>query len=259
MAKKKPRSAILSESAQRIVDLMESISNGNQREFARLAGCSQPVISRIINGKQQPGRKLLERIAKLDGVDRDSLLATLISGTNMDLISQSMVHIAYSLLDGPPSTRKDQLTDGTVTLSPSLYRPSLYAVRARTCEPAFDDPSEQMRADDLIVIESSMERVRKNLQMLNGKLCVIVTQGENNDTITLKRVRLKYNSKRGIQEVHTLADSKVGTHQDKKHEGKYLRNIQFDKPWEKLESQDFRDVVDIKNIAGFAIELIRNL
>ena len=178
----------LSASAKKIVELIATVANGSQRDFSRIVGCSQPVISRIVNGKQEPGRELLERIAKLDSVDRDSLLATLKAEETITRFNETTVAIATCLLDGSPSTRCDQLTSGTLVLSTAIYRPSLYAVAARACEPAFSDPLEEMLPNDLIVIESSLDGLRKNLFSLNNKLCVVVTRTSRGDVITLRRV-----------------------------------------------------------------------
>ena len=51
-----PRSA-----AARIRVLLKQLWQNNQRQMALEIGSSQPSISLIINGKQSPGRKFLER------------------------------------------------------------------------------------------------------------------------------------------------------------------------------------------------------
>ncbi|MCA8994949.1 MAG: helix-turn-helix transcriptional regulator, partial [Planctomycetaceae bacterium] len=192
MARRKTGKLQLSVSAQKVAELVESTSAGNQRGFARLVGCAQPVISRILNGKQQPGRDLLERIAKLENVNRDELIATLEAQEAIDRVTKTLVPVACALLDSHPRKRIDQLTSNKVAVSPAIFRSSLYTVHARVCEPAFSNPSEQMRADDLIVIETSIERLRTNLQALNGKLCVVVTKSLSGQTITLRRVWMSH-------------------------------------------------------------------
>jgi len=259
MTEKFPKKTILSASAQSVAELVERISSGNQREFARAVGCAQPVISRIVNGKQEPGRELLEKIAGLEGVDRAALLATLKSETPNSHVSETMVPIAHCLLDGHPATRWDQLTTSTVAVSPSVFRPSLYAVAARSCQPACSDPSERMRPDDLIIIESSLDRLKKNLQILNGKLCVVVIRGDDGDTITLRRVWVTFDTTKTRWSVRTCPDAKVDKFRHVKYGGKQLRLIQLDLP-ESLPEPDYVDhLVNVNDIAGVAIELVRNL
>lgn len=260
MARKKVGTAQLSASAQKIAELVETRSGGNQREFARLVGCAQPVVSRILNGKQEPGRDLLERIAKLENVDRDELIATLETQGEIDRASRTQVPIASTLLDGHPASRQELLTINTVAVSPTVFRASLYAIPARACEPAFSNPSERMRADDLIVIESSVERLRSNLQALNGKLCVVFSEGRSGNTITLRRVWISFDDSSNDWVIQTCPDSKLKSYLDKKIDGKRLRSIQLDPPEDKpAEKQFAEEAVDIDNIVGIAIELIRNL
>jgi len=250
---------MLSSSAQMITELVERISSGNQRAFARAVGCSQPVLSRILNGKQEPGRELLERIAVLDGVDRAALLATLNADTAVNWAAETMVPIANSLLDGNPAGRRDQLTTRTIALSPDIYHPSVYAVPARMCEPAFSDARERMRADDLIVIDSKVEGMRRNLQILNGKLCVIVIRGPENNTITLRRVWVKFDAKQAGWAICTCPDAKVEDFRSEKYGDRLLRSIVIDLPETPPEPQYVDHVVDVNDIVGIAVQLVRHL
>jgi len=258
MASKKPKST-LSTSAQMVTELVERISSGNQRAFARAVGCSQPVLSRILNGRQQPGRELLERIAALPGVDRDELLATLKVDTTLDRAAETMVPVANSLLDGNPASRPDQLTARTIILSPDVYRPSLYAVSAKACEPAYSDALERMRADDLIIIESKVEGMRRNLQILNGKLCVIVVRGSKGNTITLRRVWVKFDAKQADWAVRTCPDAKVENFRSDKYGNRLLRSIVIDLPEALPEPEYVDQVVDVNDIVGIAVQLVRHL
>lgn len=239
--------------ARQIADLVESVGGGSQRAFAKMVGCSQPVISRIVNGQQPPSRELVERIAQLDGVDAEALLASLDDPLPHDLKKDFLVPIADSLLRSAPGA--DQPLSGAVAVSRTIFRSTLYAVRARTCEPAFGDPSERLRADDLILIDSSTEHLRQNLQRLNGKLCAI----DGGDTITLRRVWVMYDQVRGKWAVHTCADAKVKDYRDQRFEGRRLRDIQFDYP-EQAPEEEFVDAeVDVAAVVGVAIQLIRSL
>lgn len=259
LRKKAPLSAI----AHAVAELMNRIADGNQREFARMIGCAQPVISRIVNGKQQPSRELLERIGKLNGVDRDALIAAL-ELTNQEEedeedISETQIPVAQCLLDGPPASRSSHFTTSTVAVSPAVFRHSLYAVSAKACEPAFSDPSERFRGDDLIVIESLVDSLRKNLQGLNGKLCVVVIRGSDGDTITLRRVWLSFENQKNQWCVRTCPDSKLNKLLDEKFGGKFLREIELDLPESPPAAKYIAQPVGVSDIVGVAIQLIRTL
>jgi len=245
----------LSPPAALVADLVEQISGGNQRDFARKTGCSQPLISKILSGKQQPGRELLEKMASLDGVDRPAILRFIDVDDTSLVWGEAQVPIAQCLLDGHPEDRRDQLTTNSVVLSRSIYRPSLYAVAARGCEPAFGDPSERMRADDMIVIESSTGRFRKNLQSLNGKLCA-VSEG---DTITLRRVWVNFDTQAAGWIIRTCPDAKVETLRQDMYGDRLLRSIRIDLPEQQPELDYVDHQVDVGNIVGVAITLLRNL
>ena len=244
----------LSASSQKIIGLIATVTGGSQRKFARLVGCSQPVISRIVNGLQEPGRELLERIAKLDCVDRADLLATLKSEAAMSRLSETMISIAICLLDGPPVARRDLLTRNTVVVSPGIFRQSLYAVAARACEPAFADPLERMQPDDLIVIDSSMEGLRKNLTSLNGRLFVVMDRSPNGNAITLQRVFVTFDS-----EVPRLT-IRIKVQEPVEESSRKSRAIILDDDSKPVPKPPFAErVLEFDDIAGVAIELVRNL
>lgn len=239
--------------AQQIADLVESVGGGSQRAFARLVGCSQPVISRVINGQQRPGRDLVERIAQLDGVDREALLASLDEPLPHDRSDDSVVPIADSLLRSVPT--QELFSASTVAVSKKVFRPTLYAVRARACEPAYSDPAERLRADDLIILDSSTDHLSENLQRLNGKLCVV----DGGDTLTLRRVWTKYDHGRGKWALHTCADARVDDYRNKKYGGKLLRTIQLDLPEDAPDEKFINDELNVDAVVGIAIQLMRSL
>ncbi len=120
----------LSLAARKMRELVESVGGGSQRAFASQVGCSQPVISRILNGQQEPGKDLIEKIAGLKGVDGAELKRAYeesLSGLGEDY----QVPIASCLLDGSPLANKEKLTPGSIAVSRTVYSPTVYAVRSR--------------------------------------------------------------------------------------------------------------------------------
>lgn len=263
MSPKPRRKPNLSAASQRIADLIESVAGGSQRQFAAQVGCSQPVLSRIVNGQQQPGRDLIERIAQLEGVDRESLLESLGEKTSAVVVEEFLIPVAQCLLRSSPAKQPDQLTAGTLAVSYTVYRPTLYAVPARMCEPAFTDPSEKLRPDDLVVIESATDRFRGNLQMLNGKLCVVVVNDETGETLTLRRIWVRFDTEHGKRVIYTCSDAKVDEYRNQKYGGRLLRPIQLDPPEQTPEpeviSEFVNEEIEISAITGMAVQLIRSL
>lgn len=245
----------LSPAAKKVAELIDELAGGNQRKFAQLAGCSQPLLSRICSGKQEPGRKLLDRISHLQkhgGIPQFESRKTRPQVTT--------IPIANSLLDGPPSERGDQLTDETLNVSAVLSRQSLYAVRASACEPSYSDPTERMRADDLVVIDSAVERIRKNAQILHKKLCVVISGSEEFRSIMLRRVWVTYDSTKAAWTIRTYDDAKIDEYHRAKVGTREMRLIQLDLPEDKPAKTEYVDrTVAIEDILGIAVELIRRL
>lgn len=105
----------MSPAVQKIKELMDQRCHGNQREFAKQVGCSQPVLSRILNGKQQPGSKLLLRVSNLPGLSTEDVASLLVwckgrmqsqpldlyaipddeAGTYADLLKRALINHLY--------------------------------------------------------------------------------------------------------------------------------------------------------------------
>ena len=249
----------LSRISKEIVGLVEQA--GGQRAFAKAAGVSQPLISRIVNGLQEPGEDLLIAISKLPGVDQETFWERASLSTSKE--TEFLVPIAHALLSSSPASSADELTAETVAVSNSVYRHSLYAIRAKHCHPTFLDPSEGLQPEDLVVIDTSVEKFSKNIRRLDGKLCCVKTQAERYQAITLRRVyavyevgtktwMLKYCSEEKITEL-------IKAKQSTKKLGKELRSVLLDLP-DSNPGDEFTDnVIELDAISGVAIQLIRNL
>ena len=144
-----------------------------------------------------------------------------------------------------------------------MYRHSVYAIRAKHCYPTFLDPSEAFQPEDLVVIDTSVEKFRKNIRRLDGKLCCVKIEAEHYQSITLRRVyavyeadtktcTLKYCSEEKIAE---LIKAKQST---KKHR-KEPRSILLDPPSLNPGEKFTDNVIELDSISGVAIQLIRNL
>ena len=84
-------------------------------------------------------------------------------------------------------------------------------------------------------------------------------RGLESDTITLRRVWVTFDTTIARWTVRTCPDAKIGTYRDEKFGKRQLRSIQLDLP-ESLPEPDYVDhLVSVNDIAGVAIELVRNL
>ena len=249
----------LSRISKEIVGLVEQ--NGGQRAFAKAVGVSQPLISRIVNGLQEPGEDLLAAISKLPDVNQETFWERASLSTSKE--SEFLVPIAHALLSSTPASSADELTAETVAVPNAVYRHSLYAIRAKHCYPTFLDPSEGLQPEDLVVIDTSVEKFSKNIRRLDGKLCCVIVESDGCQVITLRRVyavydtvtktwSLKFSSEEKIAE---LVEAKLSV---KKHR-KELRHISLDPP-DSNPGENFTDtVIELDDISGVAIQLIRNL
>ncbi|MEO2034270.1 MAG: helix-turn-helix transcriptional regulator [Planctomycetaceae bacterium] len=176
MQDKNKRQIKLSPAAERIRTLIRDAADGSQRGFARMVGCSQTVISRIVNGQQEPGRKLLRKIAQLAEVDDpEELLALLDPKTQDDLRFANHLPVANRLLDAPPESRPAQLTAINLAVPADTHRRSRYAIEADKCFGDRELREHLMDPADLIVIEASPQLIRRNAAALSGRLCVIAS------------------------------------------------------------------------------------
>ena len=120
------------ELARELTRLIDTLGNGSQRQFAERVGCSQSVLSRVINGQSRPGPDLLDRIGRLPGVDTRKLraLAEAESRGGRD----EVVPLLDALQAGP--VEHTSSTGHYLTIPVSISRPGMYAVRADACQPA---------------------------------------------------------------------------------------------------------------------------
>ena len=78
----------LSPICQKIAELVKSA--GGQQTFADSIGFSQSLISRLVNGQQEPKADLLEAMGNLPGVRRNELFEL----ANLTASDLSLIHIS---------------------------------------------------------------------------------------------------------------------------------------------------------------------
>ncbi len=247
--------AQISPIAQRIMELVKVRAEGNQRTFATMVGCSQPALSRILNGKQNPGPKLLQKLSALDGVDADDLRSLVTDNELAAIARETSVPILNCLIDGPPQGRRSQMKPETLEIATTLYRPSVYAVPAKVCAPAFNDVNERMRRDDYVLIDSSTDRLRENLQRLDGRLCVVSLTGNVAAAIGLRRVWLDQEALTLKTRATTKASREKST--PGRPDQRVIDLTSF--PEDLMPNKAAIQEIEVEDIFGVAIQLLRNL
>lgn len=162
--------------AQRIEWILENHFGGSQRKMARAVGTSQASLSRIINGVQRPGSKLLSAIASLPEVS-DSWMYTgngvpLVSSPQGLAVEELELPVARRLLPGPMEQHRDLLTDDGFPVARRFYRESRYWYEVQRGDPIVGEAGRKIEVGDLLLMETDPHQRRHEPELL-GKLCVV--------------------------------------------------------------------------------------
>ena len=246
----------LSPICQKIAELVKSA--GGQQTFADSIGFSQSLISRLVNGQQEPKADLLEAMGNLPGVRRNELfeLANLTASDD-----DTRVSIFHCLLESEPDNHLELRTGETIAVASSLFRRSIYAVKGKACTPARLDSGECIQQQDVVIIDTRVADLH-NIQRLDGKLCAIAVGPKKDRTITLRRVFTEFDARRKTTVLKFCSDARFDRlvkKRGKDHSRRDHRQINLDDPGESP-VEDFVDQVAKRDsIVGVAIQMIRQL
>lgn len=166
--------------------MVDSHGGGSQKGLAKKLSCSQPMLSRLLSGKQPPSKSLLHRIEQLANIDA-TLLADFPSQVESPA-ARYTIPIASSLIRGLPADHTSQLTTNILPVSHTTFAESVYAVSVGKCSASLDLQRESLRQDDHLIVDSDPARWRSSVHTLHGKLCVI----EQEAGVFLQRVEVAY-------------------------------------------------------------------
>jgi transcriptional regulator with XRE-family HTH domain len=247
----------LSPICQKIAELVKSA--GGQQAFADSIGFSQSLVSRLVNGQQEPRADLIAAIGDLPGVKRDELfeLANLVA-----LDDDAQVAVFHCLLEGEPDDHSELRTGEAIAVPSSLFRRSIYAVKGRVCTPANLDRDECIQPEDVVIIETRLADLQ-NVQRLDGKLCAIAVGSKKDRTITLRRVFTEFDARKKTTVLKFCSDARfdqlVKKRRNRDSRRRDHRQINLDDPSESP-IEDFLDQVAKRDsIVGVAIQMIRQL
>jgi transcriptional regulator with XRE-family HTH domain len=248
----------LSPMAALIGELVTRVCDGNQSKFAKLAGCSQPVISRILKGDKEPGIDLVAKICRIDAVDAvdSQLLQETFNRSLRAAVDRFVVPIATTLIPGRPDMFPELVSDRGLEVSATLYRESVYAVKAIKCDPAFGREKFMFRHDDLVIIDTAVDRYAVNINGLDQRLCVI-REGKSGN-LTLRQVHIVHDEVDNQWKPHVRSTKNTNATHDKTT-GREFRAIQLDPVESIVERDSAYEPVPLKRILGVAIQSVRKL
>lgn len=121
----KPR-AVADDIVERIDWLLRTYWSGSQAEMARELGCSQAAISKVLNRKTKPGRRLLKLISDHARVAPQWLCSG--EGPNPPAHRQAQkartLPVTRVLLSGPPNEHAGKLEGEEFPVAEAMYRPT---------------------------------------------------------------------------------------------------------------------------------------
>ena len=239
-------SAKLSEVALRIDWLLKKVWQGSQTKMARDIGVSQSVISHVVVGRQEPGRKLLAAIAS------NSLVNSrwLITGEGEPLVAQftepgrRALYVARTLFQGLPDDHGDCLGD-MLEVPLRLYRPSRYWFEIPVDCPLILVSSLKIAVGDLVLFEPDQKGWPDTIK---GHPCII------KDTDN----RLTFTHVTDQQDGSVSISNSTDKSRDDSHDGKRFREFTFhdDVPSQKVSSQSVKApiiAIGIFRMGGFTM------
>lgn len=171
---------------------LESLFAGNQSRMAAVLGCSQPTVSRIVAGVNEPGKKLLAALAAIPGVDSQWVQ----TGVGSPSVDRSIA-VAHCVLPGIPDLHPSMLTDSRMTFPFEKTR-TLYVVSVHAGMVIVDDQSPKIRVGESLVIETDPAAWVHNLSSLHGRLCVVKVHSGDIQTLRLHQVRFRDDGGAGL-------------------------------------------------------------
>lgn len=176
---------------QRFLYLLENLWGGNRAQMAIDLGFSHTAINNIANGIRDPGRRVLEELAKHPKVNASWLMngegAPLLEGREIGRPEGAWhLPISRQLLPGPPQQHREKLTDNTLAVAPSEYRADRYLLEILRDQPIVQSP-EKIAIGDLLLMETVDNFGRDTLKG-QGAICAITTESPRSEHLQLGRV-----------------------------------------------------------------------
>jgi hypothetical protein len=166
----------------RIKFLLDGRWRGQQREMARAVGVAQPSLSRVVNGVQEPGRRLLAKIAAHPEISDTWLYtgqgAPFLAPGQLQPSAGPTLPVASAILPGPPEAFLHMLTAARFPVSSYHFRLSRYWLKVGEGDPITRDDAWKVLAGDLLLVESDSRYWLDDLNALVDMPCARRRQRE---------------------------------------------------------------------------------
>jgi hypothetical protein len=152
----------------RVKWVLDNLYHGKQRRMAAAMQMSQPLISRIINGRQGAGSEFLAAMARLPGLNPEWVQ----SGTGEPLLppTKGTLPICVCLLPGWPARYPELHTGQRHPVADAFCRDSRYWLVLREACPLLKKASLALLAGDLALLDADDAAWSGQLHALAGRI-----------------------------------------------------------------------------------------
>jgi len=154
----------------RVKLLLDARWQGNQRAMARDIAVSQSLLSKVVNGSQRAGPRLLEAIGRQPGIEVEWLLNG--RGKTPFVAMRGTLPVAVGILPGPPSAHVQLLTGDRHPVAEAMERPTRYWLAVQTDSPLLEPTELKIATGDFLLIETDSEWTSRD-DLLAGRLCAL--------------------------------------------------------------------------------------
>jgi hypothetical protein len=173
----------------RIAFLLNVRWRGRQREMARAVGVAQPSLSRVVKGVQEPGRRLLAKIAAHPEIS-DTWLYTgqgspFLAPGQLQPSAGPTLPVSPTILPGPPDACLHMLIGTHFPVSTFHFRVSRYWLKVGEGDPITRDDAWKVVAGDLLLVESDSRYWLDDLNTLVDMPCARRRQREGHAEFVL--------------------------------------------------------------------------
>lgn len=148
--------------------VLAHIWRGNQREMARALGVSQALISKVANGHQAPGRRLLSALANHPQISAEWIQSG--GGPPLVVPGSGSLPIGTGILPGPPLENPQLLSGATHPVADALNRTTRYWIELSAHSPLIREPSLLVAPGDFLLLEADPAWTRRP-DMTVGRVC----------------------------------------------------------------------------------------
>ena len=177
--------------ADRVAWLLLNVWSGNVRRMALDLGVSHSVISKIANGRQGPGQRVLAAVAAHPKVNPiwvyEGQGEPLLAADQGRLGECRPVPIARVLLPGPPADHRGMLTGMSFPVAAAFCDESSYFYEVPQDHPIVGDPERKVATGDLLLMYTDSRVWRGNRELLHNKMVVARVDGDGRQEYELAR------------------------------------------------------------------------